>query len=75
MISQLKMDCEEKARLLAEYERTTSEYSAAVKDLVEHRGISPKVHYDELIATTHTARRRCEEARGELERHLAMHRC
>ena len=67
--------CEEKTRLLAEYQGAARAYSATVKDLVQQRGILQKNDYEELMACSETARLNCEAARIALEEHIATHRC
>jgi hypothetical protein len=65
--------CDEKLRLLVEYQKTTAAYSAAVSKLVV-RNI-PQRQYDRLSANADKARHASVEARENLERHIADHYC
>jgi DNA-binding Lrp family transcriptional regulator len=69
------MLCEEKARLLAEYETTTKDFAASITDLQRKIGTSPKTEYDRLQRATDEARLKSEQARLALERHVAAHGC
>jgi hypothetical protein len=57
------MRCEEKARLAAEYESATDKFSAAVKELNQRIGISPKEEYARLDRAANEARVKSEQAR------------
>jgi hypothetical protein len=67
--------CEEKARLLAEYEAATVTFAASVTELHRKMGTSPKADYDRLQRVTDEARVKSEQARLALEQHVASHRC
>jgi hypothetical protein len=67
--------CEEKMRLMEEYQHTTARYSAAVNRLAKRMGVVRSEYFDELIAVTYKARQASIEAREQLERHIAQHGC
>jgi hypothetical protein len=69
------MACEEKSRLLAEFDQAVQAYGAAVRQLNQNRPTSSKWTYDELNRAAETARLKCEDARLALDRHRAGHRC
>lgn len=69
------MVCEEKARLVGEYETATGRFSAAVTELQRKMGTSPKAEYDRLQRVSDEARVKSEQARLVLERHTAAHGC
>jgi uncharacterized membrane protein len=65
--------CEEKMRLLLEYQRMTQAYSNAVgrmagQGLREHE-------YERMSAVTEKAREASIQARANLDRHIAEHGC
>ena len=65
--------CDERIRLLVEYQRATAEYSAAVGDLAAR--IISVSEYKQLSASAKTARQASIDARERLERHIAEHHC
>jgi len=65
--------CDEKLALLAEYQRLTQLYSAAIGGMVPHR-ISPG-DYQDLSAAAEKARQSAAQARERLNRHIAKHGC
>jgi hypothetical protein len=65
--------CQEKLRLLVEYQRLTQEYSSAIGNMVK-RGIS-KSEYDRLSSETDKARDRSIAARRRLAAHIVEHGC
>ena len=67
--------CEEKRRLLMEYDAATQAYFRAMNDLRAKMGTSPKKLYDGLFQTTETARARSELARTTLLQHIGDHNC
>jgi hypothetical protein len=68
--------CEEKTRLVQEYQRTTALYSAAVNRMTRKMAWSLKAGYfDGLMVASRKARHASIEAREELERHIAQHGC
>jgi hypothetical protein len=69
------VNCEEKTRLLMEYEAATSTFSGAVRELRRKIGTSPKEEYKRLEIIASEARDKSEQARLALERHIAAHRC
>ena len=69
------MPCDEKTRLVTEYEATTSVFSEAVKELHRKIGTSPKEEYQRLERISTEARMKSEQARLALEQHIVTHRC
>ena len=69
------MACEEKARLVADYEAATKRFSASVTNLQRKMGTSPKAEYDRLQRVSDEARVKSEQSRIALEQHVAAHRC
>jgi hypothetical protein len=69
------VSCEEKSRLLREYEAATPAFSVAVKELRRRMGTSPKEDYKLLAQTANDARMKSEGARLALEQHIAAHDC
>lgn len=67
--------CEEKRRLLMEYDAATQAYFRAMSDLSAKMGTSPKELYDRLFQATETARSRSESARTVLLQHIRNHNC
>ena len=70
-----RLSCEEKTRLLMEYEAATSTFSEAVKELHRKIGTSPKEEYKRLERISSVARVKSEQARLAIEQHIAAHRC
>jgi hypothetical protein len=69
------MACEEKQRLLAEYQVTTQKFADAVSELHRKIGTSPLPEYQGLQRAADEARLESEQARLALERHVALHGC
>jgi hypothetical protein len=69
------MICEEKIRLMAEYEEAASVFSKAVKELRLRMGTSPREEYKRLAQNSNEARVTAEQARLSLEQHISAHRC
>ena len=67
--------CEEKRRLVAEYEAATQAYFRSMNDLRAKMGTSPKHEYDQLFRATEEAHSRSEEARTVLLKHVREHKC
>jgi hypothetical protein len=67
--------CEEKARLVKQYNAATAEFSEAVKQLHRRIGTSPKEEYARLERISSQARVKSEQARLALEKHIATHGC
>jgi hypothetical protein len=69
------MTCDEKARLLRQYDNATLAFSNAVQELRRNNGTSPKGEYERLEQISHEARVKSEQTRLALEQHIAVHRC
>lgn len=69
------MACEEKRRLVSEYELATKKFSDAVSNLRERAGTSAKKEYDRLARVSDEARVKSEQARLAVEQHIALHGC
>jgi len=69
------VSCEEKTRLLKQYDDATSTFSEAVQELHRKIGTSPKEEYRRLERLSSDARVKSEQARLALEQHIATHRC
>jgi len=69
------MKCEEKNRLVAQYEAATTNFSEAVAELRKKMGTSTKEEYQRLERATNEARVKSEQARLALEQHAAKHGC
>jgi hypothetical protein len=69
------MGCEEKARLVGEYNVATVAFSEAVKELHLRIGTSPIQEYKQLERISSEARVKSEQTRLALERHIAAHGC
>jgi hypothetical protein len=69
------MSCEEKARLVKEYDDATLAFSDAVQELRRKMGTSPKTEYERLERISSQARVKSEQARLALEKHIAAHGC
>jgi hypothetical protein len=69
------MTCEEKSRLVAEYEDATGKFAASVGELQRRMGTSTKEDYERLNRAADEARVKSEHARLALESHVAAHRC
>jgi hypothetical protein len=69
------MSSGEKERLAKEYERATSNFSEAVRELHRRIAICPKDEYERLERAANEARLKSEQTRLALEQHNAAHRC
>jgi hypothetical protein len=69
------MSCEEKARLVRDYDNATLAFSNAVQELHRKIGTSPKDEYQRLERISSEARVKSEQTRLALEQHIAAHRC
>jgi hypothetical protein len=69
------MPCEEKARLVMEYDAATTAFCEAVTELHRKIGTSPKEEYKRLERISTEARVKSEQARLALEQHISTHRC
>jgi hypothetical protein len=69
------MACEEKARLVSEYETAAKRFAEAVTALQHKMGTSTKSEYERLNRAADEARLKSEQARLALEQHVAAHNC
>ena len=69
------MDCEEKDRLLAEYNRAVEEMFRAANTLSEMAGRSSLNDYGVLLRERKRAKDRANHARSTYEAHLMTHTC
>jgi hypothetical protein len=69
------MTCDEKTRLLRQYDDATLAFSNAVQELRRKIGTSPKEEYERLERLSSEARVKSEQTRLALEQHIATHRC
>jgi len=67
--------CEEKTRLVHEYQMLAQRFSEAVNELQRKMGTSAKEDYDRLNRAADEARLKTDQARIALEQHTAAHRC
>jgi hypothetical protein len=67
--------CEEKDRLLREYNFATADFSRAVQVLHSRIGVLTKEEYQRVQRFSEESRLRSEKARLELERHTSEHGC
>jgi hypothetical protein len=65
--------CDEKMRLLLEYQRMTQAYSNAVGRMAA-QGLT-EYEFERLSAVTEKARHASIQARANLDRHIAQHGC
>ena len=65
------MTCDEKRRLLGQYDDATLAFSNAVQELRRKIGTSPKDEYERLERISSEARVKSEQARLALEQHVA----
>ena len=69
------MACEEKTRLMADYEAATGKFASAVTELQRKTGTSLKEEYERLDRAANQSRIRSETARLAVEAHVAAHGC
>jgi hypothetical protein len=69
------MPCSEKVKLTAQYRIATEAYSFAVFELERSVQTSNKAGFDDLIRLTLDAREVSNNARKDLQKHIAEHRC
>ena len=67
--------CEEKTRLLLEYQKATEMYSQKVAELAKNIGIIAQAEYKWLTKVSEACRHESADARDRLERHIAQHGC
>ena len=66
--SRVEQECEQKRRLLAEYDSTTSAFSTCVSTLNRQIGTSSREAYEQPRRSVDDARVKSEQARLALER-------
>jgi hypothetical protein len=69
------MTCDEKRRLLRQYDDATLAFSNAVQELRRRIGTSAKDDYERLERVSNEARVGSEQTRLALQQHIAVHRC
>jgi hypothetical protein len=69
------MGCEEKTRLVREYNVATLAFSGAVNELQRRIGTSPLEEYKRIERISSEARVKSEQTRLALEQHIAAHGC
>jgi len=69
------MTCEEKARLVSDYEIAAKKFAQAVAELQRKIGTSTKAEFERLTRAADEARLKSEQARLALEQHIAAHNC
>jgi hypothetical protein len=69
------MACQEKVRLMRDYEVSTGGFAGAVTDLQRKIGTSSKDEYERLNQVANDGRMKSEQARLALETHIATHGC
>jgi hypothetical protein len=69
------MACEEKTRLMSEYETATAKLSAAVREFRGRMSTVPKAEYERLNRAVNEGRLKSEQARLAVRRHIAAHEC
>lgn len=67
--------CEEKVRLLADYQAAAKKYSDSVGELNQKMGTSSRDQYERLQRISDETRMKSEQARPTFEQHTAAHRC
>jgi hypothetical protein len=73
MLADTPMTCEEKLRLLVDYQRLTVEHSRSIGNMAV-RGMTTG-DYERMASQTEKARFAVAEARNRLNRHIAEHGC
>lgn len=69
------MGCAEKSRLVDAYRKGTELLLASLDDLSTRMGTVDKDEYERLRRITEENRMKAEQARLNMERHVADHRC
>ena len=69
------LGCDEKARLVRDYDNATLAFSNAVQEMHRKIRTSPRDEYQRLERISHEARVKSEQTRLALEQHIATHRC
>jgi len=68
-------ECNEKRRLLFNFDRAAQAFSEAVTELTKRMGTISRRRYEELKRNSELLRLQCDEARMALEHHSAIHKC
>jgi hypothetical protein len=69
------MNCEDKIRLVQEYEVATATFAKAVRHLKQSIGTSTQAEYQHLQLIADEGRLKSEQARLAFELHSATHKC
>jgi len=67
--------CEQKRKLLAEYDSATQTYVSAVNESQDKMSTSPKAEYERMYQAAEDARSKSESARKALFKHTREHNC
>lgn len=67
--------CQEKTRLLEEFRESLRLFGLAVRALASARPSATKTEYERLKISSEQARKKSEEARLALDRHVEEHGC
>ena len=67
--------CDNKARLLAEYQTANQSYLKAMRDLIGAVGSTTRIEFERLDIVTERARSAYTEARKNLDLHTYQHGC
>ena len=67
--------CEEKRRLLVEYESAAQAYHQAMSELQTKIGVCPKPVYERVFQASEAARSESEAARTAFLKHVREHHC
>ena len=67
--------CQAKADLVAKYRTAVNEFNRTVNFLNDRIGKLAKNDYEQIRAWTEKARRKVDQARLNLEQHIAEHHC
>jgi len=68
-------NCDEKFRLLCEFQKATRTYSRLVGDMAKLAGAIPQIEYAVLSRTASKAHEVCLAARERFYKHLSEHQC
>lgn len=69
------MNCEEKIRLLAAYDKAMDHFTTLVAEFRDKVRTALQEEYEQAQRSTEKARRYCEQARLAFEEHMAAHNC
>lgn len=67
--------CQEKARLVQDYQNATEAHSSAVRALVHMVGLASQNQYQALSKAAERTRHTANDARRLLDAHVAQHGC